>query len=128
MIGTRFYLFGGQVDGEFLNDLWSFDLNSRKCRRFASLLGIDLEWYRQWLKMNRIGSSVVQSMSHQIDGLAISVQRMASCFMFLEERTANIITMTRGVMTLALAPGMSCNALDLYRHHAKDILLPWWMM
>lgn len=28
MAGTRFIVFGGQVDGEFLNDIWSFDLST----------------------------------------------------------------------------------------------------
>ena len=28
MIGTKFYVFGGQTDGEFFNDLWVFDVNT----------------------------------------------------------------------------------------------------
>ena len=36
MVGTKFFVFGGQVDGEFLNDLWSFDLNTCKSSAFIS--------------------------------------------------------------------------------------------
>lgn len=41
MVGSRFYVFGGQVDGEFLNDLWAFDLNT--CE-FSSIISLHLQY------------------------------------------------------------------------------------
>ncbi|EMD30974.1 hypothetical protein CERSUDRAFT_60667 [Gelatoporia subvermispora B] len=36
MTGPKFYIFGGQSDAEFLNDMWAFDLNTCRSRNRSS--------------------------------------------------------------------------------------------
>lgn len=40
MVGSKFYMFAGQVDGEFMNDLWMFDLNTCTFRDYKILTGL----------------------------------------------------------------------------------------
>ena len=30
MFETRFFVFGGQAEGEFMNDLWAYDIRQRE--------------------------------------------------------------------------------------------------
>lgn len=41
IIGSKLFVFGGQINGEFLNDMWAFNLDSRA----LSLLLFDIRHY-----------------------------------------------------------------------------------
>ena len=40
MIGPRIYIFGGEADGEYSNDLWCFDLSTREFLHVAARTGL----------------------------------------------------------------------------------------
>ncbi|KAE9404363.1 galactose oxidase [Gymnopus androsaceus JB14] len=70
---SKFIVFGGQVDGEFLNDLWSFDINSLRFRPRWELMepiSFDDLWSfdflrRQWKLMEPTSSErPAQRMGH----------------------------------------------------------------
>jgi hypothetical protein len=52
--GSKLFIIGGQADGEFMNDLWAFDLALRKCFGLlasdisltVSLVQTELQWTR----------------------------------------------------------------------------------
>ena len=54
MVDSKLFIFGGQVDGKFLNDMWALDLNTCTLDRPSPLLRLLTRYFRSTIK-SRLG-------------------------------------------------------------------------
>lgn len=43
LLGSKFYIFGGQAEGAFMNDLWSYDIRQGELRLLCMMSWADQE-------------------------------------------------------------------------------------
>jgi hypothetical protein len=143
MVNSKLFVFGGQVDGEFLNDMWGFDLNSRTFahRQFqVVLISISVVKSKPFWESyepapgserppRRTGHASVTHGDHIIMFVA-----PLSIVSFLSQRIVDSVVPTvyititiLGCSTFRHESGQSYNVLATFRLPVKVTLLPSWM-
>ena len=85
MAGSKFFVFGGQVDGEFLNDLWAFDLNSRKSHGFATSVLLRIYFW------GLVRTKAVWELYEPASGSERPAQRTGHACITFEEQNHNVL-------------------------------------